>query len=137
VYPFLERISIQVPETLEKGLQRFGIPPPNFLINWIYYMKLPATSRSYMEINHALDRLGKKPEIYDTPTERTNMLISTLPAVAAPAGELLTEYQKSVYSSERANPEIAKMSAAEIRKISWRGWVKNFLSRFRIFGKNQ
>ncbi len=137
VYPFLERISIQVPETLERGLRKFGITPPSFLISWIYYMKLPSTSRSYMEINHALDRLGKKPEIYDTPTERTNLLISALPAVAAPAGELLTEYQKSVYSSERANAEIAKIYAAEIRKISWRESVRKFLRRFRIPGRNQ
>ncbi len=137
IYPFLERISVQVPETLEKSLQRIGIPPPNFLINWIYYMKLPATSRSYMEINHALDRAGKKPEIYDTPAERTSMLISTIPAMAGPAGDLLTEYQKSVYSSERANPEIAKIFAAEIRKISWREWVRNFFLRFKLSGRKQ
>jgi transglutaminase-like putative cysteine protease len=137
VYPFLERISVQVPETIEKSLRRLGIPPPNFLLSWIYYMKLPATSRSYLEINHALDRAGKKPEIYDTPTERTNLLISTLPAVAEPAGELLKEYQKSVYSSQRPNPEIAKISAAEIRNISWREWVKKYLSRFRIPRRHQ
>jgi transglutaminase-like putative cysteine protease len=137
VFPFLERISVQVPERIEKSLKRFGIPPPSFLVNWIYYMKLPPTSRSYMEINHALDRLGKETEIYDTPTERTNQLVSILPAVAAPAGELLTEYQKSVYSPERPNPEIAKLSAAEIRNISWREWVKKFLSRFRLSRRNQ
>jgi transglutaminase-like putative cysteine protease len=137
VYPFLERISVQVPETIEKGLLKLGILPPNFLVSWIYYMKLPATSRSYMEINHALDRMGKKPEPQDTPTERTNLLISALPAVAQPAKTLLIEYQKSVYSSERPNHEIAKLAASEIRKISWREWVRKFLSRFRIFGRNQ
>ena len=136
VYPFLERISVQVPETLEKSLRRLGIPPPNFLINWIYYMKLPATSRSYLEINHALDRVGIKPEVYNTPTERTKLLVSAIPAVAAPAEELLTEYQRSTYSPRPGNSEIAKMSAAEIRRISWRDWIKKFLARFRISGRN-
>jgi transglutaminase-like putative cysteine protease len=137
VFPFLERISVQVPEKIEKSLLRLGIPPPNFLMNWIFYTKLPATSRSYMEINRALERVGKKPEIYDTPTERTNLLVSILPAVAGPAGDLLTEYQKFMYSSDRPNPEIAKLSAAEIRKISWREWMKKLLRRFKIFGRNQ
>jgi transglutaminase-like putative cysteine protease len=137
VYSFLERISVQVPETIEKGLRRFGISPPNFLVSWIYYMKLPSTSRAYMEINNALDRIGKKPEIYATPTERTNLLISTSPVSAVPARDLLTEYQKLVYSTERANPEIAKISAAEIRKISWREWVRKYTKRFKIPGRNK
>jgi transglutaminase-like putative cysteine protease len=137
VYRFLERISIQVPETIEKGLLRIGIPAPDFLVSWIYYMKLPATSRSYMEISHALDRAGKKPEPQDTPTERTKLLISAIPAVAQPAGDLLTEYQKLVYSTDRPNVEIARMSAAEIRRISRREWVKKLLSRFKISGRNE
>ncbi len=137
IYPFLERISVQVPETLEKSLRRLGITPPRFLIDWIYYMKLPATSRSYLEINHALDRVGKKPEAYNTPTERTNLLISAIPAATAPAEELLTEYQRSVYSPRPGNAEIARMSAVEIRKISWRAWINKYLARFRIKGRRQ
>ncbi len=132
IYPFLERISVQVPQTIEKSLRRLGIQPPGFLTNWIYYMKLPATSRSYLEINHALDRVGKKPEVYSTPMERTNLLISAIPAAAEPAAELLTEYQRSAYSPRPGNAEIARISATEIRKLSWREWIKKYLSRFRI-----
>ena len=137
IYAFLERISVQVPETLEKSLRRMGITPPRFLIDWIYYMKLPATSRSYLEINHALDRVGKKPEVFNTPSERTNLLISAIPAAAAPAEELLTEYQRSAYSPRPGNAEIAKMSAVEIRKISWREWINKYLARFKIKGRRK
>ena len=137
LYPFLERVSVQVPQRLEKILRRLGIQPPSFLTNWIYYMKLPATSRSYLEINHALDRVGKKPEIHSTPSERTNLLISAIPAAAEPATELLTEYQRSAYSPWPGNAEIAKISATEIRKLSWREWIKKFLARFRLAGRQQ
>jgi hypothetical protein len=134
VYNFLERISIQVPETMEKGLRRLGIPPPEFLINWIYFMKLPAPSRSYLEINHALERIGKKPAIQDTPSERTALLISAIPATATPAACLLTEYQASVYSNHYADSELARKAATEIRNLSWREWIKGFISRFSVRG---
>jgi transglutaminase-like putative cysteine protease len=134
LYRFLERVSIQVPVTIEKGLQRLGIPPPDFLINWIYYMKLPAASRSYLEINHALERVGKKPTLQDTPSERTAMLVSAIPALAASAECLLSEYQTSVYSNHHADVELARKAAAEVRNLSWREWVKRFISHIRIKG---
>jgi transglutaminase-like putative cysteine protease len=132
VYNFLERISIQVPETMEKGLRRLGIHPPGFLIDWIYYMKLPAPSRSYLEINRALERVGQKPAIHDTPTERTALLIRAIPAAATPAECLLTEYQTSIYSNHYADPDLARKAATEIRNLSRREWIIGFLSRFRV-----
>ena len=137
VYPFLERISIEVPKTIEKGLRRLGIPTPDFLINWIYYMKLPAPSRSYLEINHALDRIGRKPSVQDTPSERANSLISAIPAMAAPAERLLYEYQTSVYSPHPADPELARKAAAEVRILSWRAWLRRYIARFRVPGRHR
>jgi transglutaminase-like putative cysteine protease len=136
VIPFLERISIDVPEGLEKGMRQIGIRPPDFLVNWVYFMKLPPLSRSYQEINYALGRIGKKPALQDTPQERTATLISTVPVVATPAGSLLTEYQTSVYSSHPANPEIGKKAGIEIRKFSWIVWLGRLLSRFQEPTKN-
>jgi transglutaminase-like putative cysteine protease len=129
IYAFLERVSIGVPETMVKGLNRLGVPPPNFLNNWIYYMKLPATSRSYMEINHAIERLGKQPEINATPAERTDLLVSLLPAAEVPATQLLHEYQASAYSVHHVNTAIAKQFAVEIRNMSWRAWLDRYFSR--------
>jgi hypothetical protein len=33
VKPFLEQVSVEMPEFLEKGLRRIGIRPPQFLLN--------------------------------------------------------------------------------------------------------
>ncbi len=137
VYPFLARVSLVVPEKIEKRLRRLGITPPDFLVNWVYYRQLPSASRSYLEINRALERVGKKPKIQDTPSERTAMLISAIPALATPAEQLLKEYQSSVYGRHPGNLEFARMAAAEIRKISWRERITRYLSRFRIPGKHR
>ncbi len=107
VMPFLEQISLGLPEGMVKGFRKAGIRPPDFLLNWIFYLKLPPLSRSYMEINHALKRIGKNPSIHDTPTDRTNSLIHAIPSAASPAGILLSEYQTSIYSPHQANLEIA------------------------------
>lgn len=129
--PFLEQISIGLPEGMVKGFQKAGIRPPNFLLNWIFYLKLPHLSRSYMEINHALKRIGKNPSIQDTPTERINSLIQAIPDASEPAQRLLTEYQTSIYSPRQANPEIARKAGYEIRKLSWLARLGKFLPRFQ------
>jgi transglutaminase-like putative cysteine protease len=131
VKPFVERISIEVPEKIEQGLRRIGINPPAFLLNWIYTMKLPGISRSYLEINHALQRVGKKPDIQDTPAERTVSLSAAIPAASIPAEKLLVEYQASIYSPHPANADNAKMAAKEIRNLSWLAWLRKILSRFQ------
>jgi transglutaminase-like putative cysteine protease len=129
--PFIERISIEVPEQLEKGLRRLGIRPPEFLLNWIYIMKLPALSRSYLEINHALDRIGRKPAIQDTPRERTASLISAIPDTSAPAERLLAEYHASIYSPHSSDAIVARQAGKLIRNLSWLAWFKHLLSRFQ------
>ena len=131
VKPFVERISIEVPEKIERGLRRLGINPPNFLITWIHTRKLPGISRSYLEINHALNRVGKKPRIQDTPTERAVALSSAIPAASTPAESLLVEYQASVYSPHPGDADVAKTAANEIRNLSWLAWLRRILSRFQ------
>ena len=136
VKPLLERISIEVPERLEKGLRRLGIRPPDFLVNWVFSMRLPGLSRSYLEINHALKRIGRKPAIQDTPKERTASLISAIPAASIPANRLLAEYQTSAYSPHSANAEIAQKAGKEIRNLSWVTWITRVLSRFQEPNRN-
>jgi transglutaminase-like putative cysteine protease len=137
IYAFLERVSIGVPETMVKALNKLGIPPPRFLTNWIFYLKLPPPSRSYMEINHAIERLGKQPEVNITPAERADLLVSLLPAAEAPASLLLKEYQASVYSTHHANAALAREFAAEIRNMSWRAWLDRYFSRIKHLFKRQ
>lgn len=137
VKPFLEHISIDIPERLEKGLQRLGIRPPDFLVNWIYFVKLPALSRSYLEINQALVRIGRKPALQDTPSERTASLINAIPAASSPAEHLLTEYQTSIYSPHQADSEIARKAGSEIRNLSWLEWFRRLLARFQEPPRNK
>jgi transglutaminase-like putative cysteine protease len=131
-YAFMERVSLSVPETVERLLLKLGIPPPDFLTNWIYYMRLPSTSRSYLEINHALERIGKKPALHDTPSERAEALIAALPVASGPVQWLLTEYQTSIYSRHGASSEIARKAAVEIRSLSRREWLRQLRARLRI-----
>lgn len=127
--PLLERISLEVPERLEKGLRRLGIKPPDFLVDWIYYRKLPGVSRSYLEINRALNRIGKKPNTQDTPRERTDSLISAIPKAATPAELLLAEYQASAYSPHPADASLAREAGNKIRNLSLRLWFSQLISR--------
>jgi transglutaminase-like putative cysteine protease len=137
VRTLMEQISLEVPERLEKGLRRLGIRPPDFLVNWVFTMRLPSLSRSYLEINHALNRIGREPAIQDTPNERTASLISGIPAASEPAKRLLAEYQTSVYSPHKANYEIAKKAGKEVRNLSWIAWISRVLSRFQEPTRNR
>lgn len=127
----LERITIEIPEVIERGLRRVGIRPPDFLVKWIYYMRLPSVSRSYLEVNHALVRVGRTPLVHDTPNDRITSLISTIPAAKAPAESILTEYQTSVYSPRPADPEVARKAGIRIRNLSWKTWFQNIIARIQ------
>jgi transglutaminase-like putative cysteine protease len=129
--PFFERISMEVPERLERGLRRLGMKPPQFLIDWIYTMKLPGLSRSYQEINHALYRIGRQPAVQDTPRERTTSLITAIPETSVPAERLLAEYQSSMYSPHPSDAEAARQAGKLIRRLSWEAWLRRLLSRFQ------
>ena len=129
--PLIERMSIEIPERLEMSLRKLGIKPPAFLRNWIYTRKLPGLTRSYLEINHALSRVGKKPAMQDTPVERTASLVATIPEASTPAGRLLEEYQASVYSPHPADADAARQAGREVRRLSWLAWLKHLLSRFQ------
>jgi transglutaminase-like putative cysteine protease len=129
--PFIDRISVEIPERVEKGLRRMGVRPPDFLLNWIYIRKLPELSRSYLEINRALNRLGKHPRLQDTPRERAATLITAIPETATPVERLLAEYQASVYSPLTGDPEAGRQAGNQIRRLSWLAWLKRLLSRFQ------
>ncbi len=127
--PLFERISVEVPERLEKGLRLLGLRPPEFLVNWVYYRRLPDLTRSYLEINRALSRVGKKPEVQDTPSERAAALISAIPEASLPANSLLAEYQASAYSPHPADSSVAKEAGKKIRGLSWRTWFNQLFTR--------
>jgi transglutaminase-like putative cysteine protease len=129
--PFFERVASDVPVRLERGLKRFGIRPPQFLTAWADYVRLPSLSRSYMQVNDALNRLGKPPELNNTPAERVNQLAQILPPAESPARVLLSEYHTVTYSQHTANEESAQRAGKEIRKLSYLAILRRLLARFQ------
>jgi transglutaminase-like putative cysteine protease len=129
--PVLERIAVQFPTLLERGLRRLGIQPPAFLRNWVFLANLPPLSKAYLEINRSLTRLGKKAQLDETPAERVSALIALLPQVRNPAYQLLHEYQRGAYSQHFADSEAARIASGEVRKQSYLALLKRFLARFQ------
>jgi hypothetical protein len=129
--PVLERLGTEIPIRLENGLIRLGISPPHFLGRWAFYMRLPSLSRSYLEVNRALNRLGQNPAVNETPAERVDQLGVILPAARSSALQLLNEYQSSIYSLHPADEAAAYQAGKEVRMISLQAIWKKWFSRFQ------
>ncbi len=121
-----------IPVQLETRMRKLGIKPPRFLVRWSRKAALPPLTKAYLEINHALRRLGKSPGQADTPAERVTNLNRLIPAAAEPANYLLEEYHAQMYSPRPANGErTAKEAGKRIRSISVWAWFNRLLSRWQ------
>ncbi len=129
--PILQMLSVRIPVQLEQGLLRIGIRPPAFLSNWALYATLPSLSRSYLEVNRALSRLGRPPTVGLTPAERVGALSIELPPAADPAQRLLTEYHTATYSLDPADPLVARQAGKEIRRLSLFARFQRLLARIQ------
>lgn len=129
--PYFERLATAVPVRLEQGLKRFGIRPPRFLSQWASYARLPSLSRSYMQVNQALNRLGQPPEGHNTPFERVSQLSKILPLAEEPARVVLGEYQAAIYSPFPADEATAHQAGKEVRKLSYEAIFRRWLARFQ------
>jgi transglutaminase-like putative cysteine protease len=121
--------SPPLPAQIETGLRHLGLHPPGFLLRWAYYASLPALTRSYLEVNRALARLGHKTTVEDTPTERVMALVGLLPQAESPASRLLVEYQAATYSPRSANVQEAQRAGREIRKLSYLALLQRWLTQ--------
>lgn len=117
-----------LPVLIERVMVRLGLRPPSFLAAWAYQASLPPLSRSYMEINRALARLGDQPYHSATPTERVTALSTLLPPADPPARRLLQEYERETFSRERADLPEANRAAGEIRSLSYRASLRKMLT---------
>lgn len=120
-----------LPVQLESRMRKMGLKPPRFLERWARYASLPALTRSYLEINRALSRLGSHPPIAATPSERTQKLATILPPASDPAHMLLTEYQAQIYSPYPANEEGARSAGLQVRNLSILAWFNRLLKRWQ------
>lgn len=129
--PYFERLAIEVPIRLEQGFLRIGIRPPLFIRRWAHYVRLPSLSRSYMQVNQALNRLGQVPEVNETPAERVSRLAKVLPPAREPASRLLSEYQAAMYSIHTANESVAYQAGKEVWRLSYVAILRRWLARFQ------
>jgi hypothetical protein len=116
-----------LPVQLERGIRRFGLRPPSFLLLWAHYVSLPPLSRAYLEINRALKRLGRTPMLEATPAERASVLVHILPEAAQPIQKLLSEYHTAAYSPFSADYHSARQASQEIRRLSYLALLQRLL----------
>ncbi|MDX1435836.1 MAG: transglutaminase domain-containing protein [Anaerolineales bacterium] len=121
-----------IPQMIESGFKRFGFNPPKIVLNWSRSSSVPPIAHAYNEINKGLSRLGMKPSSGNTPAERAQAIGALLPSVAAPAENLVQEYQRATYGSlDAADVEAARIDARTIRNRSWLARLNRLLSRFQ------
>jgi len=125
------RGSPPLPVQIESGFERFGIQSPKFIIRWSRYAKLSPLAKAYQELNRALSRLGKPPEISDTPSERAGDLVHLLPLSEEPVQAVVLPYENSIYGNQSEDPDAAQMAGKEIRKISYFARLQRIFSRFQ------
>jgi hypothetical protein len=117
------------PVLLERGLKRLNLKVPGILYRWARNAALPPLERAYMEINHALKRLGEDTPVNATPAERAVALEAQLPMLAEPISTLRDEYHKSAYSPIEADLDQAREAARTIRSTSFVARIKRLFAR--------
>jgi transglutaminase-like putative cysteine protease len=132
VWRMRSRIDLQAtPILLERALTRIGIRPPRIIRLWARRAMLPPLSKSYLEINYALARMGKQPVVNETPAERAESLSQALPEARNPADTLVHEYQIAIFSRQPANLVAAISAGKQIRSISLKAFLQRLLTRFQ------
>jgi transglutaminase-like putative cysteine protease len=121
----------RAPVTIERAILRVGLHPPEFLARWARRVSLPPLSRSYLEINGALNRLGSKPAITATPAERATELGRIAPTTREPADTLVREYQTGLFSPRPGDVTAAIAAGREVRRRSYRALFDRIRERIR------
>lgn len=118
-----------IPIYIESTLLRYGIRPPGFITNWSRRVSLPPMAKAYQEINNALNRLDKPPAVHTTPTERSTSLTQAIPSTKPHADQLVREYLRATYSQQTGDIVLARYASTEIRRISYRLYIRTFTRR--------
>lgn len=127
-----KRINFQaMPIVMESTLIKVGIRPPNLLQQWARRAALPPLSKAYLEINHALSRLGSRPALTATPAERAASLSGLVPPAKDPAQVLVSEYEVATFSPQPADLSAARQAGSEIRTLSYKALLRKWLARLQ------
>ncbi len=122
----LQRGSRPILVNLEMGIRRLGLRPPALLRERSRRAALPPLPRAYLELNHALVRLGSPPQPSDTPIERAEALGAILPDASEPAQRLLREYHVAVYGLRPGDLQVAQQASRAIRLMSWQAKIRRW-----------
>lgn len=128
---------LALPILVEKSMIKVGARPPAFIQRWSQLAQLPSLSRSYLEINRALKRIGKPGTETDTPLERADVLSAAIPATDQPARQLVAEYQLSLFSTQIPDIAAAYEAGQVIRRLSLRKMFRNWLTRLQESPRNR
>lgn len=129
IRPRVRRLNLPpVPVMMEQTLMKAGIRPPNFLRRWARWAALPPLTRSYLEINHALGRLGVRPTATDTPAERAASLGQILPPAEPHIQRLVSEYEIATFSPQPADLPAAQQAGVQIRRLSFKAILQHWLA---------
>lgn len=126
----LSNLSFSIPIFIETSFLKIGFQPPRIIRQWARNARLPLLSKSYEEINRALSRLGSKPLLNHTPSERAALLVHVLPPAQDATQRLLHEYQLETFASQPANGQIAHQAGIEIRQLSFRAYLNSIFNKF-------
>jgi hypothetical protein len=119
----------RVPIGVESVFLKAGIKPPAVVRRWASFAVLPPLTKSYLEINKALGRLGSHPVSNATPNERAESLTHVLPPASTPTRVLVQEYQTGLFSQQPPDLPTARQAGLEIRKLSQKAMIGAFFQR--------
>ncbi len=120
-------IASQLPAYLSDRLTRYGATPPRWLKNWTRWAALSDVERSFNAVNLSLYWLGHPQPSHMPSTQRAKILIKNLPDAEKEITTLLNEYQATLYTPRKGNPQLARSAAYKILLKSWRKRLKESL----------
>jgi transglutaminase-like putative cysteine protease len=120
-----------LPVRLMATVEKSGLTPPRWLVNWARWTTLTPIERSFAEVYRSLRRLGVRAPVSQTPAEAAAALTARLPEARAEIISLLEAYQPVVYGCAAAEAAPARLAAASIRRKSRKLAWKNRLSTLR------
>lgn len=121
--------GLALPVLIGRGFARLDVQPPKALKQMARLAELPVLTRSYMQINMALEWLGIPPKFGDTPEQRAAALAEHLPKLSDEIHALSRDYQSKVYGQSKVVRE--ERATQTMRRIHWAARREQLLSWLR------
>lgn len=123
---------IQFPRFVKKSLEKFGIPIPKKLEQWISTIELPRIEKCYRSVLRTWLSFGNSEIPNGTPREKLSFIAKKLPQVKVVAKKFIDEYEKSIYGNRKIDINKVNRMYDEIRRsiiLSKLGSIKLFFRK--------